>query len=113
VLSSLIEVKEQMSTRITIGHGCNFHLLQEALDEDCVYLELEGTKFEASYNRVMLPIPVHVCELFAATQALILSMPTERAQRLDFMLSRRLTSESNFMQKLTKGQRDLYRYPAL
>jgi len=63
VLSSLIEVKGQMSTKITIAHGRNFHLYHEALDEDYVYLELEGTKFEASYNRVMLPIPVHVWEV--------------------------------------------------
>ena len=49
-----------MSTKITIAHGRNFHLYQEALDEDHVHLELEGIKFEASYNRVMVPIPVHV-----------------------------------------------------
>src|SRR5262249_57387848 len=52
-----------MSTKSTIAHGGNFHLYHEALDEDYVYLELEGTKFEASYNRVMIPIPVHVWEL--------------------------------------------------
>jgi hypothetical protein len=32
VLSSLIEVKRQMSTKITIAHGRNFHLYHEALD---------------------------------------------------------------------------------
>jgi hypothetical protein len=52
-----------MSTTITIAHGRNFHLYHEALDEDCVYLELEGTKLEASYNRVLVPIPVHVWEV--------------------------------------------------
>lgn len=52
-----------MSTKSTIAHGLNFHLYHEALDEDYVYLELEGTKFEASYNRVMVPIPVHIWEL--------------------------------------------------
>jgi hypothetical protein len=52
-----------MSTKATIAYGCNFHLYHEALDEDYVYLELEGTKFEASYNRVMVPIPVHVWEV--------------------------------------------------
>jgi hypothetical protein len=55
--------KGQMSTKSTIAHGRNFHLYHEALDEDYVYLELEGTKFEASYNRVMIPIPVHVWEV--------------------------------------------------
>src|SRR5262249_1568973 len=52
-----------MSTKSPIAHGRNFHLYHEALDEDYVYLELEGTKFEASYNRVMIPIPVHVWEV--------------------------------------------------
>jgi hypothetical protein len=52
-----------MSTKSTIAYGRNFHLYHEALDEDYVYLELEGTKFEASYNRVMVPIPVHVWEV--------------------------------------------------
>jgi hypothetical protein len=52
-----------MSTKSTIAHGRNFHLYREALDEDYVYLELTGTKFEASYDRVMVPIPVHVWEL--------------------------------------------------
>jgi hypothetical protein len=56
-------VKEKMSTKSTIAYGRNFHLYHEAFDEDYVYLELEGTKFEASYNRVMVPIPVHVWEV--------------------------------------------------
>ena len=63
VLRSVIEAKGQMSTKITIAHGRNFHLYQETLDEDYVHLELEGIKFEASYNRVMVPIPVHVWEV--------------------------------------------------
>ncbi|HJU61480.1 MAG TPA: hypothetical protein VJ864_05505 [Candidatus Binatia bacterium] len=52
-----------MSTKSTIAYGPTFHLYHEAFDEDYVYLELEGTKFEASYNRVMVPIPVHVWEV--------------------------------------------------
>ena len=52
-----------MSTKVTIAHGPNFHLYHEVLDEDYVYLELEGTQFEAGYNRVMVPIPVHVWEV--------------------------------------------------
>ena len=102
-----------MSTKSTIAHGRNFHLYHEALDEDYVYLELEGTKFEASYNRVMIPIPVHVGRLFAATQVLILSMPTERTRKSDGMWSRRLMSDSKCMKRLTKSPKDLCRYPAL
>jgi hypothetical protein len=52
-----------MSTKATIAHGPNFHLYHEVLDEDYVYLEVEGTQFEASYNRVMVPIPIHVWEV--------------------------------------------------
>ena len=52
-----------MSTKATIAHGPNFHLYHEVFDEDNVYLELEGTQFEAGYNRVMVPIPVHVWEV--------------------------------------------------
>lgn len=52
-----------MSTKATIAHGPNFHLYHEALDDDFVYLEIEGTQFEASYNRVMVPIPVHIWEV--------------------------------------------------
>ena len=63
MLGSSDRGKGQMSTKSTIAHGLNFHLYHEALDEDYVYLELEGTKFEASYNRVMVPIPVHIWEL--------------------------------------------------
>ena len=52
-----------MSTKATIAYGPNFHLYHEALDEDYVYLELEGVHFEASYQRVMVPIPVHIWEI--------------------------------------------------
>jgi hypothetical protein len=50
-----------MSTKSTIAYGRNFHLYHEALDEDYVYLELEGTKFEASYNRVKLLTKIRSC----------------------------------------------------
>jgi hypothetical protein len=52
-----------VSTKATLAHGPNFRLYHEALDEDYVYLEVEGTQFEAAYNRVMVPIPVHIWEV--------------------------------------------------
>jgi hypothetical protein len=52
-----------MSTKATIAHGSNFHFYHEVLDEDYVYLEVDGTQFEASYSRVMVPIPIHVWEV--------------------------------------------------
>jgi hypothetical protein len=52
-----------MSTKSTIVSGPTFHLYHELADEDAVYLELEGVRFEASYNRVVVPIPVHIWEV--------------------------------------------------
>lgn len=52
-----------MSTKCSLAHGPGFHLYQEVFDGDNIYLEVEGTHFEATYNRVMLPIPVHVWEV--------------------------------------------------
>lgn len=52
-----------MSTKSTIAYGSTFHFYHEALDDSYVYLELEQVEFEASYNRVMIPIPVHVWEV--------------------------------------------------
>jgi hypothetical protein len=60
-----------MSTKATIAYGPTFHLYHEALDEDFVYLEIEGTQFEASYNRVMVPMRFTFGKLFADTQASI------------------------------------------
>jgi len=52
-----------MSTKSTIAYGSTFHLYHEVLDDSYVYLELEQVEFEASYNRVMVPIPVHIWEV--------------------------------------------------
>ncbi len=52
-----------MSTKSTIAYGPTFHFYREALDDNYVYLELEQVQFEASYNRVMVPIPVHIWEV--------------------------------------------------
>jgi hypothetical protein len=51
-----------MSTKSTIAHGNNFHFYHEALDDNHVYLELEGTEFEAGYQRVMVAIPIYIWE---------------------------------------------------
>jgi hypothetical protein len=62
-----------MSTKSTVVHGQNFHLYREVLDEDFIYLELEGVLFEASYNRVMVPIPVHIWEVIRKYEGVNLS----------------------------------------
>lgn len=51
-----------MSTKSTIAYGDNFHFYHEALDDDHVYLELEGSEFEVGNNRVMVSIPIHIWE---------------------------------------------------
>jgi hypothetical protein len=52
-----------MSTKDTIASGPNFNLYCEVLDEDTVYLELEGQPFEASHQGVTVAIPVAIWEL--------------------------------------------------
>lgn len=51
-----------MSTKSTIAYGNNFHFYHEAFDDDHVYLELEGTEFEAGHGRVMVSIQMHIWE---------------------------------------------------
>jgi hypothetical protein len=78
-----------MSTKITVAYGDNFHLYRESLDEDYIYLEMEGVQqrdctcwgnpsvphvqFEASYNQVMMPIPIHIWEVIRQYQGIDLS----------------------------------------
>ena len=57
-----------MSTKCSLAHGPGFHLYREVFDDNNVYLEVEGTHFKASYNRVMLPIPVPVWEVIRCCQ---------------------------------------------
>lgn len=52
-----------MSTKTTLAYGITFHLYEEVFDERYVYLELEKVNYEASYNRVMVPIPIHIWEV--------------------------------------------------
>ena len=94
-----------MSTKSTIAHGRNFHFYHEALDEDYVYLELEGTKFEASYDRVMMPIPIHVWEVIRRYPGIDLKY-RQNGRKSDSMSKRRLTSALNCMKRLAKGPKD-------
>ena len=80
-----------MSTKATIAHGPNFHLYHEVFDEDHVYLELEGVQFEAGYNRVMVPIPVHIWEVIRQYSGVDLSF----AEKTDEDLQRYVEQEVN------------------
>lgn len=62
-----------MSTKVTVAYGENFYLYQEVFDEDFIYLELEEVQFEASYNRVMMPIPIHIWEVIRKYKGIDLS----------------------------------------
>lgn len=62
-----------MSTKATIAYGPDFHLYHEVLDEQYVYLRLEGTPFEASYNTVTVSIPVHIWEVIRQYEGVDLS----------------------------------------
>lgn len=62
-----------MSTKVTVAYGTNFHFYKEVLDENFIYLELEGVEFEAYYNRVTVPIPVHIWEVIRQYEGVDLS----------------------------------------
>jgi hypothetical protein len=80
-----------MSTKATIAYGPNFHFYHEAFDDDHVYLELEGTQFEAGYNRVMVLIPVHIWEVIRQYSGVDLSF----AEKTDEDLQQYVEQEVN------------------
>ena len=102
-----------MSTKSTIAYGRNFHLYHEALDEDYVYLELEGTKFEASYNRGMIPIPVHVWEVIRRYPGIDLKYADRTDAEIRRYVEQEVDERLKCMKRLMKSPKDLCRYPAL
>jgi len=66
-----------MSTKSTIAYGKNFHFYHEVLDDNFVYLEMEGVEFEAGYNRVMVPIPIHIWEVIRRYPGIDLAWATK------------------------------------
>ncbi len=71
-----------MSTKVTVAYGKNFHLYKEVFDEDFIYLEIEGVQFEASYNRVMMPIPVHIWEVIRQYEGTDLSWASKTKEEI-------------------------------
>ncbi|MBE9020584.1 hypothetical protein C7Y66_10845 [Chroococcidiopsis sp. CCALA 051] len=71
-----------MSTKSTIVHGDTFHFYHEVLDEHYVYLSLQGVRYEASYNRVMVPIPIHIWEVIRHRGAPDLSLVNKSDEEL-------------------------------
>lgn len=52
-----------MTVKATLAYGKNFHFYHEALDNNHVYLELEGVSCDVGYRRVMVAIPIDVWEV--------------------------------------------------
>ncbi len=72
-----------MSTKYSLARGPQFHLYCEVFDEDNVYLELDGTQFEAGYNRVLLPIPAHIWEVIRRYPSMNLdALPTQKEKMI-------------------------------
>lgn len=63
-----------MSTKSTLVYGDDFHFYRELFDDKHVYLEMNGTHFEAGYNRVMVPIPVHIWEVIRTQRGIDMSL---------------------------------------
>jgi hypothetical protein len=79
-----------MSTKATIVYGKTFHFYNECLDNQHVYLELEGTHYEAGYNRVMVPIPIHIWEVIRHQGGADLSLATKTDSELESLAAERV-----------------------
>lgn len=77
-----------MSTKETVAHGPNFHFFREVLDNDYIYLELEHVPFEASYNRVTVPIPVHIWEVIRRHEGTDLSFADKTDEEIRSLVER-------------------------
>ncbi|MGK7947969.1 MAG: hypothetical protein AB4368_03965 [Xenococcaceae cyanobacterium] len=92
-----------MSTKVTVAYGKNFHLYKEIFDENFIYLEVEGVQFEASYNRVMIPIPVHIWEVIRQYEGTDLSW----ASRTDDEIAQYVEQEvDKRIQKLKEAENE-------
>ncbi len=52
-----------MSGKATIVYDDDLHFYREPGDSHHVYLQMRGTHYEVGYNRVMVPIPIHIWEV--------------------------------------------------
>jgi hypothetical protein len=75
-----------MSTKSTIVYDDDFHFYHELGDERNVYLELRGTHFEAGYNRVMVPIPIHIWEVIRRFGGVDLSLADKSDEEMQALV---------------------------
>ncbi len=93
-----------MSTKATVAYGSNFHLYKEALDENFIYLELEGVSFEANYNRVMVPIPVHIWEVIRQYPGTDLSWSDKTDEEIERYVEQEVNERIERYQKAENDQ---------
>jgi hypothetical protein len=96
-----------MSTKATIAHGPNFHFYHEVFDDDHVYLELEGAQFEAGYNRVMVPIPVHIWEVVRQYSGVDLSFAEKTDEELQRYVEQEVDDRIKRYQEATENAKGL------
>ena len=96
-----------MSTKATIAHGPNFHFYHEVFDDDHVYLELEGAQFEAGYNRVMVPIPVHIWEVIRQYSGVDLSFAEKTDEELQRYVEQEVDGRIKRYQEATEKSKGL------
>jgi hypothetical protein len=94
-----------MSTKATVAYGSNFHLYKEALDEDFIYLELEGVSFEANYNRVMVQIPVHIWEVIRQYPGTDLSWSDKTDEEIESYVEQKVNKRILRYQQAENDQR--------
>ena len=51
-----------MSTKCSLSYGENFHLYNECLDDDNVYLRLTKPAFQVDCDNLTVTIPIHIWE---------------------------------------------------
>lgn len=97
-----------MSTKATVAHGPNFHLFREVLDDCHIYLELENVQFEASYNRVTVPIPVHIWEVIRRHEGTDLSFADKTDEEIRSLVEREVDERiSQYDQETDEKRRRL------
>lgn len=76
-----------MSTKSTLAIGKTFHFYHDLVNKDCVYLEMEGVEFQAGYNYVRVPIPVHIWEVIRKLSAVDFTLADTEDWKIEEMVA--------------------------
>ncbi len=97
-----------MSTKCTIAYGKNFHFYHEVLDDNFVYLQLEGVEFEASYNQVMVSIPVHIWEVIRQYEGIDLSWADKTDEEIKEYIEKEVDARiKNYQEAENESQKNM------